>query len=116
MRDGIGAFDSKHTSIAKTFTSDFPTSAANAAKKTLDTEEIALWILPRQFDEKRTVAASEIDREWSSERKNRSEIKRLEIILRHVLDRKCRRNFLHCSHPSTYRAEVMLEKKRSANV
>ena len=82
MRDGIRAFDSKHTRVVQIFVCDFPRCAANATEKTFDTEKIALWILLRQRDEKRTIAAPKIYCEWSRVGKNRFQVEQLKIILR----------------------------------
>ena len=85
MRDRVGSFDPQHARVVEISMHDFPACAPDATEKTLDAEEIALRILFGQCDEKRTVAASEIDFERSAARKDRLEIEDLEIILRKIL-------------------------------
>lgn len=65
------------------------TGAADPSCQTFDSKKVALGIFPGDSQQKRTVAAAQIDFEWRNAPEHRSKIERFKIIRRNELRRRC---------------------------
>ena len=76
----VGSLHPQDAHVAQAVPGRSAASAAHAAEQPLDAEKIALRKSLRHRDEKRPVAAPEIDFQRSRSRKNLREIERREVV------------------------------------
>jgi hypothetical protein len=74
----IDGFNSNQTDVGELAARRFPLDFAEASEEPLDPDEIAGWLRRCVMDEKRTVAAAEVDFDWLPDREEGFEWKGIE--------------------------------------
>ena len=87
VRHRIGSFYPQNAHIVDGVASRAAARAADAAAEPLDSEKIKLWKIIRHGDEKRSVAAPQIEFERSEPGKNFPKIEWRKVVCRDQFDR-----------------------------
>jgi hypothetical protein len=95
----VGRFDPQNTRVGEFAVRNFPVRASHSPKKTFNSKKVSPWIGRGYFDEKGTVAATQIDLEGRAPAIDGLQIQRREIIRRNDFDvRRQSRNFSGLMH------------------